>query len=405
MALHIQDYLRSGKTPADLTSELGIRTYLSDDNLRIGFKYDQIESPRNHPVVKECRGLVLENKTWEVVAKPFDRFFNVGEFEDELAKFDWNNFTATEKVDGSLIIVYNYQGQWRVNTSGSFATGQVDGFGGSWEELFYQTIAPPAISGYDFKCLPQDLWEALELSTDHTFMFELCTPYNKIVRRYTQPIVYLLGATRHAGNGYISLPEREVDEIYHRTISNSPDLRLKRPQRYSLLDREDVHRFLLSMAEQDPTFEGVILRDGLTRWKWKTATYAALHHLKDNGNILSPKRLVPLVLAGEVDEVSAYLPEVTTALFTVKDLVDQAREELLQLWRQHAGLTIQKDFAMAVKDHKLASMLFANRKQKGDERSLLQIFREGGDQIVKSLFGDRTFQFDELDVNGHIIKR
>lgn len=404
MTLHIQDYLRSGKTPTDLQEELGIR-HAFDGSLCL-FKYDQIESPRNHPVVKECRGLVLENNTWKVVAKPFDRFFNVGEFEDELAKFDWNNFTSTEKVDGSLIIVYNYQGQWRINTSGSFATGQVDGFGGSWNDLFHETLAPDLYyADSQGRTKGQFIQDWMDLPEDHTFMFELCTPYNKIVRRYAQPIVYLLGATRHTGSGYISLPEQEVDEIYQRTMSRAPNLRLKRPQRYSLLDREDVHKFLLSMAEQDPTFEGVILRDNSTRWKWKTATYAALHHLKDNGNILSPKRLVPLVLAGEVDEVSAYLPEVTTALFTVKDLVDQAREELIQLWRQHAGLTIQKDFAMAVKDHKLASMLFANRKQKGDERSLLQIFREGGDQIVKSLFGDRTFQFDELDVNGHIIKR
>ena len=31
------------------------------------------------PVVQECRGLLLEEGTWNVVAMPFTKFFNFGE--------------------------------------------------------------------------------------------------------------------------------------------------------------------------------------------------------------------------------------------------------------------------------------------------------------------------------------
>jgi hypothetical protein len=41
--------------------------------------YDQIESAKAHPVVMECRGLILSYPHGEVVARSFDRFFNYGE--------------------------------------------------------------------------------------------------------------------------------------------------------------------------------------------------------------------------------------------------------------------------------------------------------------------------------------
>ena len=42
--------------------------------------YDQLESPKGHPIVRECRGLILSaSDNWNVVAYPFNRFANQGE--------------------------------------------------------------------------------------------------------------------------------------------------------------------------------------------------------------------------------------------------------------------------------------------------------------------------------------
>jgi len=43
------------------------------------FKYDQINSPFNSKVVKNCRGIILdESDDWRIVSYPYDKFFNVG---------------------------------------------------------------------------------------------------------------------------------------------------------------------------------------------------------------------------------------------------------------------------------------------------------------------------------------
>lgn len=63
------------------------------------FSYDQLESPKGNPIVRECRGLILNSaKNWEVVAYPFNRFANIGEsWADQI---DWNEVRVQEKVDG-----------------------------------------------------------------------------------------------------------------------------------------------------------------------------------------------------------------------------------------------------------------------------------------------------------------
>ena len=51
-------------------------------------KYSQILSPMHEPVVRECRGLIVdEADAWRVVCRAYDKFFNVG--ESNAAAVDW----------------------------------------------------------------------------------------------------------------------------------------------------------------------------------------------------------------------------------------------------------------------------------------------------------------------------
>ena len=54
----VQEQLRQ-YGPEHLSNTLGIKFTYGDDN-RVILNYNQIDSPKNHPVVKECRGLVLD---------------------------------------------------------------------------------------------------------------------------------------------------------------------------------------------------------------------------------------------------------------------------------------------------------------------------------------------------------
>lgn len=365
--LNVQKHLLDGNTVDSLTDSHGIRVYRHPELPLVGLKYSQIDSSKYDPIVRECRGLVLEDKTWKVVAKPFHRFYNVGEDVDAFKAFNWDDFDCTTKEDGSLILLFHYEGDWHVNTSGSFGYGDVGFSGKSWRDLFWQT------SGIR----PWRLGKSL------TYIFELCSTHNKVVRIYPKPTVYLLGATRPSGCAELGPLDVDIEAA----IIGCP-----RPERHRFKSMAEITAFLEAKAETDMTFEGVVLRDSNgVRFKAKSKSYVALHHLHDNGNIFNPKRLVPLVLAGDRDEVVAYFPEVTEAIDKVAAEIEQAWLEVLNLWWATWRIESQKEFALRVVGATpYSGLLFTLRKRHGMDQTadlLAALWRESGDTIIKHLCG------------------
>ncbi|MDE1867846.1 MAG: 2'-5' RNA ligase, partial [Thaumarchaeota archaeon] len=97
-----------------------------------------IEAPKGHPIVEDCRGLILDSENnWNIVALPFKRFYNYA--EGHAAKIDWSTARIQEKVDGSLCIVYFYDNKWHVATRGMpDAGGEVNGHNFTFAELFWK---------------------------------------------------------------------------------------------------------------------------------------------------------------------------------------------------------------------------------------------------------------------------
>ena len=108
----------------------------------VGFKYSMntIYTGDWDDVTLNARGIVFNEKTGEIVARPFKKFFNYQEFYDgegnqsELylkvpQEFKPNlegPFRCMEKVDGSLGIVFKnpFTKKWQVKTGGSFDSEQ-----------------------------------------------------------------------------------------------------------------------------------------------------------------------------------------------------------------------------------------------------------------------------------------
>ena len=77
-------------------------------------------------ITLNCRGLVLDLEG-NVIAKPFPKFFNYEEHTAEGSKLPPipnENFEVYEKMDGSLGIIFHYEGEWLIATRGSFASEQ-----------------------------------------------------------------------------------------------------------------------------------------------------------------------------------------------------------------------------------------------------------------------------------------
>ena len=104
--LNLQKFIIKNKDWKEKLSQKPYCLKISEKGNLILFKYNQIDSDFNEPIVNESRGIILEKNTWKVVAYAFDKFFNFG--ESYAAKIDWDSAVVEQKEDGSLIKVYFY---------------------------------------------------------------------------------------------------------------------------------------------------------------------------------------------------------------------------------------------------------------------------------------------------------
>ncbi len=109
----------------------------------------------------QCRGLVLHGN--EIVARPFPKFFN--DTEHPPGGVPWHlPCVVTEKMDGSLLIVFHFDGQWHAATRGSFDSHQ-------------------AVRG--LQILREKYSHVLPvMDITKTYLFELLATWNRIVVDY-----------------------------------------------------------------------------------------------------------------------------------------------------------------------------------------------------------------------------
>lgn len=128
-----------------------------------------------NPVTLACRGLIIDLAD-RVVARPFTKFFNYSEHPDGAFALD-ARVTVTDKMDGSLGILYPVPGGHAIATRGSFTSVQALHATAVWNERYAGQFVP----------LP-----------GHTYLFEIIYPGNRIVCDYGDlDDLVLLGAVHH----------------------------------------------------------------------------------------------------------------------------------------------------------------------------------------------------------------
>jgi hypothetical protein len=299
--------------------------------------YDQLESPKGHPIVRECRGLILSaTDNWNVVAYPFNRFANQGEtWADPI---DWTDVRVQEKVDGSMMIFWNYKGEWNVSTKGSpDAGGQVGDFTFTFSELFWK-----AFNGYlgnDSRML--DLW----FSPHYTYVFELTSIYNRVVVQHKETALTLISLRHITADGY---PE------YPMSISDSK-FPIPLVKEFPLNSISQIEAAALAL---DPMKnEGFVVVDAnFNRVKIKSPSYVMIHHMKDG---FGQRRMIRLLQLGETSEVLSYFPEYVELFNEVQAKVDAMIATIEAEYAAIKHLTDRKEFALQAVKSKNSGVLFA----------------------------------------------
>jgi hypothetical protein len=120
-------------------------------------------------ITLSCRGLILD-AAYNIVARPFPKFFNLGEMPDPLPA---TPFEVSEKMDGSLGILYWADGEPFIATRGSFTSQQA-------------LVATQMLHEQYAAAIPL-------LDKTKTYLFEIIYPENRIVVNYgAEKNLYLL---------------------------------------------------------------------------------------------------------------------------------------------------------------------------------------------------------------------
>ena len=272
----------------------------------IMFKYSQQDSDLSNDIVKECRGIILDEDTLKPISVPYFKFFNYG--EPNAAEIDWSSAKVLEKIDGSLIKVVKFSDQEiLVSTNGvidafkcelnSQVSSPYDNFG----ELFWAAISNQMDAlNISSKYNDRVEWLARKLEYNTTYMFELCSKYNRVVVQHEEPKLYFHGLRNNI----------TLEELANYNDYPSLALWFNTPKQYSLKSLDDCIAATQAMSWNEEGY--VVVDKNFNRVKIKSGAYIIAHRLANNGN-MSIRRAIDVYMAGECDEILTYFPEYKSA--------------------------------------------------------------------------------------------
>ena len=320
--LLVQDFTREHK---DWETVLQLPPYcvnISRDTVLgrnlVMLKYNMLEDPDfNNPMVRECRGLVLDADTFETVEVPFYKFGNHG--ESYCPEIDWKFSMTTQKVDGSLIKVVRFGKDILISTNGT-----IDAFKAPVAEQVgcrYSSFGEMALKLLEKTRDSNNLsWETM-FEENVTYMFEMVSKWTRVVVPWeTEGDLYFLGyrdnITLQEGFPFNHILSRyfRVPEIYNlSSLSECIDATSKLPWNE----------------------EGYVVVDSkFNRIKIKSPAYVAIHHMRGEG-VFSTRNAIELIKMNAADDYLTYFPEVTDKFMAVKDKFMDVVRRVDDFWKEN----------------------------------------------------------------------
>ncbi|MFF7881026.1 RNA ligase [Streptomyces sp. NPDC020794] len=364
--------------PADLAAaiEAGHVTRKTHPTLPLSILTYTRECQYGHiwtPVTMRCRGLIADDKTGAVVALPFPKIFvtamhGVHDFAPPLPA---EPFEIFEKADGSLIIVFHYDGRWHAASKGSFISEQAQ-----WAQA---VLDAADISGLD---------------TELTYLAEAIYPGNRIVVNYGQREDLVLLAAYRPADG----TEEPLSAVAPHWKQIGPVVRS-----WGLRDGiAELEQLAAASTTLDGATvsgtdeEGYVIRYASgVRAKVKLSAYLTLHKLFTGTN----ERTIWEVLASGQDPAVLFDQVPDEFADWARAIADQLRAEHARIVREATAAHADVIAALpADPDRKT----FALEAVKSPHRSALFLIHDGRDTAVSDWAwkqikprGDKPFKNDE----------
>ena len=297
-----------------------------------------------------CRGLICD-EGGHIYARPFRKFFNL----EQVEQLPDEPFEVTEKMDGSLGIMYWHEGQPFIATRGSFDSDQA--------REANKMLRNYHIAGLD---------------PAYTYLFEIIYPENRIVVDYGSRRELVLLAAVHTGSGLEMAHWALVDWVKWPHIVEYMPMGLDELRAYTATNKEGfVLHFMAGL-----------------RVKVKLAEYVRLHKLLTGiteksiwRDYLMPGNDITPLLDRVPDEFNVWLKSTVANMQNAYRLIEQdATCEYVKAIRQ-AGQTDRRAFAEIAKRSTVAPILFNMLDGKDYSRHIWKMIEPKG---------ATTFKCDEI---------
>lgn len=323
-------------------------------------KYTQFASDFSNEIVQQCRGSIFYWKDGkaECVCRPFDKFFNVQ--EENAVAIDWDSAIVTEKVDGSLMKWWWFNGEWHLSTNGTI-------------DAFKAPVGDGKLTFGDIfvRAAGEKRWQTLKdcCLGDCTYLFELTSPEIRVIIPYEDNIYYLT-----------TIRNEDKHEFHH-----NPALFFDEPRCYPLSNLNDC---LIVCNKMSVNEEGFVVQDKFNhRVKIKSPAYLAAHTLANNGAITT-KRVLEMMQNETIDDFLALLPQFADKVANVKAQLKKL-EMHLEITYYNCFWHYGKDLHEWLKNYPVARDFCYKRLKQHQLSAQEYIMKKQPSQIIKLLDGDK----------------
>lgn len=301
-------------------------------------------------ITRTCRGLIVRDGTGEIIARPWAKFFNYGEHPE--GSLDLSApAEVTDKMDGSLGIMYRAADGWAIATRGSFAS----------EQAMHATA------------VLRDRYPDFEPPDGMTALFEIVYAANRIVVDYgAMDDLVLLGAVDIAtgeavGPDWVSLwPGPLAETMSARTLAEA----LALPPRAGC--------------------EGVVVRmPGPVMIKLKQDDYVALHRLITGMNArvvwerIGEGETAEQICAAIPEEFWPWVREVGGELIREKNrIIDEATAEHERLLGALPEGWTRRDYAMEAQKSPHRAWLFNLLDERDPSAGIWRTLKPSGERTL-----------------------
>lgn len=239
--------------------------------------FPPVESSEHAALRRECRGIIFDTETGDILRRPYHKFFNVNERPETQDVPLYEDHSILEKLDGSMIAPFFNRGVLVFGTK----MGATD-------------VAKPVEKFVDRNP------EYIDFSRDMvdagmTPIFEWCSRKQRIVLDYPEDQLILTAIRVMETGRYLSL-----DALHgNANVYGIPVLR-------SFGSRKHMDSFI-DYTRDLKDLEGFVVRfDNGHMVKLKCDWYVQIHKAKDR--ILQDRHIVELILDQKLDDVKPHLP-------------------------------------------------------------------------------------------------